>query len=92
MIKSFSHKRLERFFLDGDKKGIHQNHVRKLEAILDLLDAADTISAMNFPGSGLHLLHPKADKRWAVNVSGNWRVTFIFDNGEALEVDYLDYH
>ncbi len=92
MIKSFNHKGLERLFLDGDKKGIHQNHVRKLEAILDLLDAADTISVMNFPGSSLHLLHPKADKRWAVKVSGNWRVTFIFDNGEALEVDYLDYH
>jgi proteic killer suppression protein len=29
---------------------------------------------------------------WAVSVSGNWRVTFRFDNGHAVDVDYMDYH
>ena len=28
----------------------------------------------------------------AVSVSGNWRVTFGFEDGHALDVDYLDYH
>ena len=47
---------------------------------------------MNFPGSHLHLLELKHHGRWAVDVSGNWRVTFIFHDGDAFEVDYLDYH
>lgn len=92
MIKSFKHKGLEKFFYDGNKKGIQAKHADKLEAILDLLDAADSITVMNFPGSRLHRLQPKQEQRWAVDVSGNWRVTFTFRKGDAYEVNYLDYH
>ena len=92
MIKSFKHKGLERFFFDGIKKGIQTKHVDSLEAILDLLDAADNVTVMNFPGSRLHLLQPKKDQRWSVNVSGHWRITFIFQEGDAYEVNYEDYH
>jgi toxin HigB-1 len=92
MIKSFKHKGLAQLFYDGNRKGIQPKHADKLEAILDLLDAADTISVMNFPGSSLHLLQPKHAQRWAVSVSGNWRVTFIFREGDAYEVNYTDYH
>lgn len=92
MIKSFKHKGLEVFFYDGSTKKIQAKHAGKLEAILDLLDAADTVSVMNFPGSRLHPLHPKKEQRWAVNVSGNWRVTFRFHDGDAYDVHYEDYH
>ena len=92
MIQTFKHKGLEKFFYDGTTQGIQAKHASKLEAILDLLDAADTISVMNFPGSRLHLLQPKKDHRWAVDVSGNWRVTFLYHDGDAYEVDYRDYH
>ena len=47
---------------------------------------------MRFPGSGLHLLEPKKKGKWAVKVSGNWRITFKFKEGDAYEVDYVDYH
>lgn len=92
MIKTFKHKGLEMFFYDGIAKGVQTKHAAKLEAILDLLDAANTVSVMRFPGSRLHLLLPKKDQRWAVRVSGNWRVTFVFHDGDAYEVDYCDYH
>lgn len=92
MIKSFKHKGLERLFSQGNKKGIQAKHADKLETVLDLLDAADVISVMNFPGSNLHLLQPKSEQRWAVKISGNWRITFRFQDGDAHEVDYEDYH
>jgi len=92
MIKSFAHKGLEDFFYDGQKRRIQPNHLRKLALILDLLQAAHQISDMNFPGSNLHLLEPRGENRWAVKVSGNWRVTFIFQDGDIYQVDYLDYH
>ncbi|MET0856297.1 MAG: type II toxin-antitoxin system RelE/ParE family toxin, partial [Telluria sp.] len=28
---------------------------------------------------------------FAVSVSGNWRLTFRFESGDAFLVDYLDY-
>jgi len=47
---------------------------------------------MRFPGSDLHLLEPKAKGIWAVKVSGNWRITFCFEENDVYDVDYLDYH
>ena len=29
---------------------------------------------------------------WSVRVTGNWRIVFRFENGEALDVDLDDYH
>jgi proteic killer suppression protein len=92
MIKSFIHKGLEDFFYDGTRKGIQAKHVSKIEAILDRLDAANEIKDMNYPGSALHLLLPKKKGRWAIKVSGNWRLTFEFKDGDAFNVDAEDYH
>ena len=92
MIKSFSHKGLEDFFYDGTKKGIQPKHASKLEDILDRLNQAREIRDMAYPGSNLHLLLPKLEGKWAVKVSGNWRITFVFKGGNAYEVDYEDYH
>ena len=92
MIKSFKHKGLENLFYDGTKKRINPQHVEKIERILDRLNAASEIQDMRYPGSGLHLLEPKKHGRWAVSVSGNWRVTFKFKEGNAYDVDYKDYH
>jgi proteic killer suppression protein len=63
-----------------------------LEAILDRPDAANEIKDMNYPGCGLHLLLPKKKGRWAIKVSGNWRLTFEFRDGDAFNVDIEDYH
>ncbi len=92
MIKSFKHKGLQDFFEKGTKKGIQAKHADRLADILDLLDSANTIQVMNFPGSNLHQLHPRKDSIWAVSVSGNWRIVFNFDDGDAYVVDYADYH
>ena len=47
---------------------------------------------MDLPGFRLHALKGKLKGRHAVWVSGNWRVTFRFEEGQALDVDYIDYH
>jgi proteic killer suppression protein len=92
MIKSFVHKGIEDYFYDGTKKGIKPQHARKLADILDRLDAARDLKDMNYPGSGLHQLKGKKKGLWAVKVTGNWRVIFSFKEGNAENVDYLDYH
>jgi len=59
MIKSFSHKALEKFFYDGIKKGIQAKHAKRIALILDYLDAAEFIEDMNFPGLDSHILKGK---------------------------------
>lgn len=92
VIKNFRHKGLEDFFIDGSKRGIQPNHARKLADILDRLDAAEVAEDMNFPGADMHLLKGNLKGHWAVRVSGNWRIIFMFYEGNAYVVDYVDYH
>ena len=47
---------------------------------------------MDIPGFRLHSLKARMRGHHAVTVSGNWRVTFRFEDGNAVDVDYLDYH
>lgn len=92
MIRKFKHKGLKKLFEEDIRKGINSDHVDKLIDILDTLHAAAEVQDMNFPGSGLHPLQGNRKGDWAVEVSGNWRVTFKFKDGDAFDVNYEDYH
>ncbi len=92
MIRSFRHKGLERFFLKGTKSGIQAKHAPKLRLILGRLHASQSPKDMNLPGLYLHQLGGDRRGTWSVRVSGNWRVTFQFVEGDAEVVDYEDYH
>lgn len=56
------------------------------------LAAAGHPEDMNLPGFGFHGLTGFNPKRYAVSVSGNWRITFAFDGEDAVDVDLEDYH
>ena len=92
MIKSFKHKGLEKFFHNDDRSRINPNHASKLARILDRLDASLGPQDMNLPGYRLHSLSGKEKGVWAVWVSGNWRVTFRFEQGDTFDVNFEDYH
>ena len=92
MIRSFRHKRLQRFFVKGSKSGVQAAHSQRLRLILGRLHAATSPQDMDLPGLHLHQLKGMSRGRWSVRVSGNWRLTFKFDGPDAVEVDYEDYH
>lgn len=92
MIKSIRHKGLKRFYDKGDPSRLQPNHVKKIRMILARLDGATELEAMNYAGSGLHPLKGELKGFWAVSVSGNYRIIFRFEDGDAFEVGYLDYH
>jgi len=60
--------------------------------LLAALDTAQTIQDMNVPGFKLHALKGRLKGRWAISVSGNWRLTFEFRDGDVHLLDYEDYH
>ncbi|HEV6964163.1 type II toxin-antitoxin system RelE/ParE family toxin [Roseateles sp.] len=92
MIKTFAHKGIEAFFLKGSKAGIQAAHAPRLARQLAHLNQAQSAQDMNIPGWRLHPLSGKLEGHWAVSVSGNWRLTFRFEDGDAILVDYQDYH
>ncbi|MCX6048215.1 MAG: type II toxin-antitoxin system RelE/ParE family toxin [Chloroflexi bacterium] len=92
MIKSFAHKGLERFFLDGSKAGIQPHHAVRIRLILAQLQQARTINDMNIPTLRLHELKGDRQGTWSVTVQANWRVTFRFITEGVEDVNYEDYH
>lgn len=92
MIKSFRHKGIQRFFETGSKSGINAEHAPKLARQLMVLNAAKSPQEMDVIGWKLHPLKGALVDHWAVKVSGNWRLTFMFEGEDAILVDYQDYH
>ena len=92
MILSFKHKGLKKYYETGSTAGIQPNHEKRIRLILAALDTAQMIDDMDLPGFDLHPL--RGDRRgiWSISVSGNWRVTFKFEEGNAQIVNYEDYH
>jgi proteic killer suppression protein len=92
VIKSFRHKGLRKFYETGSVAGIQSSHKNRLRMILAALDTSLEISDMDIPGFTLHPLKGRLKGRWSVSVSGNWRVTFEFRDGNAYVLDYEEYH
>lgn len=92
MIVNFKQKELAKFFMTGQGRIPQPAHQRRVAMILDLLQAATCPENMNFPGSHFHKLQPYSAERYAVSVSANWRICFVFKNGCAYDVEYIDYH
>ncbi|MCC5843331.1 MAG: type II toxin-antitoxin system RelE/ParE family toxin [Verrucomicrobia bacterium] len=92
MIKSFRHAGLEKFFSTGSKAGIQTQHAKRLTLILGRLHASSGPRDMDLPGLRLHELTGNRKGTWSVSVSGNWRITFLFQGEDAILVDYEDYH
>jgi len=92
VIKSFRHKGLERYFLNGKKSGIQPSHADRLSRQLAVLNRATCPEDVNLSGWRLHPLQGDLKDHWSITVSGNWRLTFRFEQEDVILLDYQDYH
>ena len=92
VIRTFRHGGIEAFFRTGSKAGIQPKHETRLRILLTTLHLASTPFDMNRPGWDCHLLKGDLRGHWSVKVNGNWRLTFAFEEQDAILVDYQDYH
>jgi proteic killer suppression protein len=91
VIVSFRHKGLKQLY-NGKPRGVPAPLRERIRQILALLDRAPSPLGLALPGLRLHELKGELKGTWAVSVSGNWRVTFRFENGSACDVNLEDYH
>lgn len=92
MIRSIRHKGLQRLHEHDDPRGVIVEHAAKLRDILARLDAASAVTDLDLPGFRLHALQGRLKGFSAVTVRANWRVIFRFADGDARDLDYVDYH
>lgn len=92
MIKNFLHKGLKNFYITGSVAGIKPDQKKRLRLILARLEAIRKPEDMNLPGFKFHKLHGEMKGYYSVAVNKNWRIIFKFDDIDAYDIDYVDYH
>lgn len=92
MIVSINHKGLKLLWTKNDSSKLSQDQIKRIRNILTLLNNAKTVEDMNFPGARLHQLKGELKGYWSVTVTGNYRIIFKFEKGDAYLLDYVDYH
>jgi proteic killer suppression protein len=77
MIRRFRHRGLRRLYEDNDRREVNPQHADKIARMLARLDQA---------------LKGDLAGYWSITVSANWRIIFRFEQGEATDLDLVDYH
>jgi toxin HigB-1 len=92
MIRSFANAATRRFYERGKSSflGLDVGYAQELLATLDEALGLHEISPLK--SVGLHKLKGSRKGLWAITVNGPWRICFRFEDGEALDVEIVDYH
>ena len=92
MIRSWANRATQKFAESGKSKysGLDQVRAVKLLGALDAIRSLSEIDQLN--STGLHPLKGARKGQWAITVNGPWRVCFEFRDGDAYEVEIVDYH
>jgi proteic killer suppression protein len=91
MILSFRHKGLAELWERGTSNRVDARMQKRIMRRLEALDAAEVVGDLNIPGFDFHPLQGKP-QRYSLHVNGPWAITFEFEEGKALRVDYEQYH
>lgn len=92
MIQSFSHRGLRRLHERGDASKLKPDQAERIAIALADLHAAQSPQDLALPGYRLHPLKGDMKGYWSIWISANWRMTFRFKDGDAYDVDLVDYH
>jgi toxin HigB-1 len=83
---------LQQYYEEGNGSKLPSQYLRKINRLLDQLDALTSVNDIVQMGSGIHKLTGDLAEYWAVSVTPNYRIIFRFENGDVYDVDYIDYH
>jgi proteic killer suppression protein len=94
MIKNFKSKALRALWEYGDESRLPAQQLIKIRRMLYQLDDAKIVpdDFLGNKGWRIHPLKGPVKNIWSLTVTGNYRIVFLFDGGNAYNIDYLDYH
>ena len=93
MIVSFKCKETERLFHGNFAKKLPNDIQRIALRKLKMLEAATELQALKVPpGNRLEALHGNRKGQHSIRINSQWRICFIWRNGQAVDVEIIDYH
>lgn len=92
MIKTFRCKHAKALF-EGNCPRQFRAIVSAAERKLQMLDDAYAIEDLRSPpGNRLEALRGDHQGQWSIRINDQWRVCFRFEDGNAVDVEIVDYH
>lgn len=93
MIQTFVLSETERFFATGESHRLTQDILKRAAMRLTQLDGAVRLEDLLFPPSNrLEALVNDRAGQWSIPINNQWRVCFRFKNGDAYDVEIVDYY
>jgi len=93
MIKSFRCKETEKLFLRWQSIRFPPNVQRTALRKLLVLDAAEKLEDLRMPpGNRLEKLTGNRQGQYSIRINDQWRICFRWSEGDAYEVEIVDYH
>lgn len=93
MIKKFSCKETQKIFERIFSKKLPQHIQSKARQKLVLLDAAAELNDLRIPpGNRLEELKDDRKGQHSIRINEQWRICFVWKDGDAYEVEIVDYH
>jgi len=93
MIRSFRTKETERLFNRRYVRKLPYEIHRRAKMKLNLIDAASTLNDLSIPpGNRLEQLSGDRNGQWSVRINQQWRICFTWYDGDAYDVEIVDYH
>ena len=94
-IRSIRHRGLRRLWEQDDGRGVPSQSAAKLRRMMAAINrssAPEKLAAAALPGWRVHALKGDLAGRWSLSVTGNWRLIVRFEQGDAFDLDLVDYH
>lgn len=93
MIKTWANRASQRFHAEGKSSPFRGLDIEGAQDLLAALDAAQSLQDLSpLKSVGLHKLKGNRAGQWAMTVNARWRICFRFKNGDAHDVEIIDYH
>ena len=93
MIKSFADRETKKIFDREFSRKLPQTIQRRARVKLEMLDAADELDDLTIPPSNrVELLSGSRAGQHSIRINSQWRICFIWRDGDAFEVEVVDYH
>jgi toxin HigB-1 len=93
VIKSFADKQTQQLYLTGKARRLPPDVAKRAARKLEQVNAATVVEDLRVPpGNRLHALEGDRNSQFSVSVNDQWRICFQFEDGDALDVEFCDYH
>ena len=93
MIKTFANKQTAALFCGLHVRQFDGQWARVAREKLKQVDAADSIDDLRAPpGNRLEALKGDRKEQWSIRINEQWRICFRFEDGDAYDVEIVDYH